>query len=104
MDRVAQMVTFMGYDDYKVEVQGHTDDRGAIPRQRSSTRRRVPRRRDPGHERLQGAAAQYDARLAAAGLVPRCWLRLRVALSAGLGTLTVIAGLWPALPGVGTGT
>ena len=26
LDRVAQMVTFMGYDDYKVEVQGHTDD------------------------------------------------------------------------------
>ena len=26
LDRVAQMVTFMGYDDYQVEVQGHTDD------------------------------------------------------------------------------
>jgi chemotaxis protein MotB len=26
LDRVAQMVTFMGYDDYRVEVQGHTDD------------------------------------------------------------------------------
>ncbi len=50
------------------------------------------------------ASPLVDARLAAAGLVPRWWLRLRVALSAGLGTLTVIAGLWPALPGVGTGT
>ena len=26
LDRVAQMVTFMGYDDYRIEVQGHTDD------------------------------------------------------------------------------
>ena len=26
LDRVAQMGTFMGYDDYRVEVQGHTDD------------------------------------------------------------------------------
>ena len=26
LDRVAQMVTFMGYDDYSVDVQGHTDD------------------------------------------------------------------------------
>jgi hypothetical protein len=40
-----------------------------------------------------GASMAVDRRLVADGIAPRWWLSLRVPLSAGLGTLTVVAGL-----------
>lgn len=48
------------------------------------------------------ASPLVDRRLAAARLTPPWWLRLRVALSIGLGVLTLVGGLWPVEPGIGT--